>query len=122
MGQVLHGCATTTEAIRRAIQNSQESLRKLSKRHGIDPKTVAKWRARTAGARPAVRQSPRFVYRAPLAILWQQPRVPSTAPSRREEKTQCLPSSAASISLRLEAASRASNIFGVAPRAPFNRL
>ena len=27
MGQVLHGCATTTEAIRRAIQNSQESLR-----------------------------------------------------------------------------------------------
>lgn len=27
MGQVLHGSATTTEAIRRAIQNSQESLR-----------------------------------------------------------------------------------------------
>ena len=27
MGQVLHGCATTTEAIRRAIQNSQESPR-----------------------------------------------------------------------------------------------
>ena len=26
MGQVLHGSATTTEAIRRAIQNSQESL------------------------------------------------------------------------------------------------
>lgn len=26
MGQVLHGCATTTEAIRRAIQHSQESL------------------------------------------------------------------------------------------------
>ena len=24
MGQVLHGCATTTEAIRRAIQNSQD--------------------------------------------------------------------------------------------------
>ena len=33
MGQVLHGCATTTEAIRRAIQNSQESLRALSKRY-----------------------------------------------------------------------------------------
>jgi hypothetical protein len=30
MGQVLHGCATTTEAIRRAIQNSQESLRDLA--------------------------------------------------------------------------------------------
>jgi transposase InsO family protein len=29
MGQVLHGCATTTEAVRRTIQNSQESLRRL---------------------------------------------------------------------------------------------
>jgi hypothetical protein len=26
MGQILHGCATTTKAVRRAIQNSQESL------------------------------------------------------------------------------------------------
>ena len=31
MGQVLHGSAPTTEATRRAIQNSQESLRTLSK-------------------------------------------------------------------------------------------
>jgi hypothetical protein len=46
MGQVLHGCATTTETIRRAIQNSQESLRALSKRYGINPKTVAKWKKR----------------------------------------------------------------------------
>ena len=46
MGQVLHGCATTTEAIRRAIQNSQESLRSLSRRYGINPKTVAKWKKR----------------------------------------------------------------------------
>ena len=29
MGQILHGSATTTEAIRRAIQHSQESLRRL---------------------------------------------------------------------------------------------
>jgi transposase InsO family protein len=48
MGQVLHGSATTTEAIRRAIQHSQESLRVLAKRHGINPKTVAKWKRRTA--------------------------------------------------------------------------
>jgi hypothetical protein len=48
MGQVLHGSATTTEAVRRAIQNSQESLRVLAKRHGINPKTVAKWKKRTA--------------------------------------------------------------------------
>lgn len=46
MGQVLHRGATTTEAIRRAIQRSQESLRALAHRHGINPKTVAKWRKR----------------------------------------------------------------------------
>ena len=50
MGQVLHGCATTTEAVRRAIQHSQESLRALAKRHGINPKTVAKWKKRTSVA------------------------------------------------------------------------
>ena len=44
MGQVLHRSATTTEAVRRAIQHSQESLRALARRHGINPKTVAKWR------------------------------------------------------------------------------
>src|SRR3981189_1369478 len=32
MGQILHRSATTTEAIRRAIQHSQESLRTLSRR------------------------------------------------------------------------------------------
>lgn len=48
MGQILHGCATTTEAVRRAIQNSQASLRTLAKRYGINPKTVAKWKKRTA--------------------------------------------------------------------------
>ena len=50
MGQVLHGSATTTEATRRAIQNSQESLRTLSKRYGINQKTVAKWKKRTSTA------------------------------------------------------------------------
>ncbi|WAT14642.1 IS481 family transposase [Xanthomonas fragariae] len=50
MGQVLHGSATTTEAIRRAIQHSQESLRALSKRYGINQKTVAKWKKRTSVA------------------------------------------------------------------------
>lgn len=46
MGQVLHGSATTTEAVRRAIQHSQACLRTLAKRHGINPKTVAKGRKR----------------------------------------------------------------------------
>lgn len=48
MGQDLHGSATTTEAIRRAIQNSEESMRTLSKRYGINQKTVAKWKKRTS--------------------------------------------------------------------------
>ena len=46
MGQVHHGSATTTAAVRRAIRHGQESLRVLAGRHGINPKTVAKWRAR----------------------------------------------------------------------------
>jgi transposase InsO family protein len=48
MGQVLHRSASTTEAIRRAIQNSQESLRALSKHYGINQKTVAKWKKRVS--------------------------------------------------------------------------
>jgi hypothetical protein len=50
MGQILHGSATTTEAVRRAIQRSQESLRVLAMRHGINPKTVAKWKKRSSVA------------------------------------------------------------------------
>jgi transposase InsO family protein len=48
MGQVLHGCATTTEAVRRAIQHSQASLRTLARRYGINQKTVAKWKKRAS--------------------------------------------------------------------------
>ena len=48
MGQVHHGGATTTAAVRRAIQHSQASLRALAKRHVINPKTVAKWKKRTS--------------------------------------------------------------------------
>jgi hypothetical protein len=40
--------ATTTEAIRRAIQHSEESLRALAKRYGINQKTVGKWRKRAS--------------------------------------------------------------------------
>ena len=48
MGQVLHGSARTTAAVRRAIQHSQESLRILGRRHGVNPKSIAKWRKRTS--------------------------------------------------------------------------
>ena len=50
MGQVLHRIATATEAIRRAIQHGQESMRALARRHGINPKTVAKWKRRASTA------------------------------------------------------------------------
>ena len=50
MGQVHHGCATTTAAVRRAIQHSQASLRALAGRYGINPKTVAKWKKRASTA------------------------------------------------------------------------
>ena len=46
MGQVRHGSATTTHAVRAAIQRSQASLTQLSRDLGINPKTVAKWRKR----------------------------------------------------------------------------
>jgi transposase-like protein len=47
MGQLLHGSARTTAAVRRAIQHSQESIAKLAERYNLNPKTVAKWKKRT---------------------------------------------------------------------------
>ncbi len=44
MGQLPHGCATTTEMVRRAVQHSQESLGALAIRYGINQKTAAKWK------------------------------------------------------------------------------
>ncbi len=46
MGQVLHGCATTTHAVRAALQRSKAPLKDLAAQHGLNPKTVAKWRRR----------------------------------------------------------------------------
>jgi transposase InsO family protein len=53
MGQVLHGSARTTEAVRRAIQLRQEGVRAAARRYGVSPTTVQKWRKRqtTADAR-----------------------------------------------------------------------
>ena len=47
MGQVLHGSARTTEAVRRAIQLRQESVRALARRFGVSPTTIQKWRKRS---------------------------------------------------------------------------
>ena len=46
MGQVRPGSATTTFAVRAAIQRSQASLSALSEELGINSKRVAKWRER----------------------------------------------------------------------------
>jgi transposase-like protein len=54
MGQVLHGCARTTEAVRSAIQLQQESVRNLARRYGFSPTTVQKWRKRTTTADAAM--------------------------------------------------------------------
>ena len=46
MGQVLQGCATATHAIRAALRRSKAPLNELAARHGLNAKTVAKWRRR----------------------------------------------------------------------------
>ena len=71
MGQILHGCATTTHAIRTAIQRSKAPLKDLAARYGLNQKTVAKWRKRA------------FVNDAPMG-----PKAPnSTVLSSEEEAT-----------------------------------
>ena len=46
MAAVLHGSARTTPRIRAELQRSKESTRTLAARYQLNPKTVAKWRAR----------------------------------------------------------------------------
>jgi transposase InsO family protein len=46
MGQVLHGSAKTTHAVRAELQRSEASVAQLAKRFGINEKTVLKWRKR----------------------------------------------------------------------------
>ena len=69
MGQVLHGSAKTTHAVRAAIQRSKTSIQALSERYGLNPKTVMKWKKRD------------FVHDAPMG-----PKAPrSTVLSPEEE-------------------------------------
>ena len=69
MGQILHGSATTTHAIRAAIQRSKATAKELSEHYGLNPKTVAKWKKRA------------FVHDAPMGP--KEPR--STVLSVEEE-------------------------------------
>ncbi len=69
MGQVLHSCATTTHAIRAAIQRWKAPLKELAAQYGLNPNTVAKWRKRA------------FVHDVPMG-----PKVVrSTVPTAEEE-------------------------------------
>lgn len=73
MGQVFHGSARTTAAVRRAIQRSQESLNTLAGRYDINPKTVAKWKHRS------------FVHDAPMG-----PKQPSSTVLTPEQEAACV--------------------------------
>lgn len=48
MGQILHGSAKTTHAVRAAIQRSKATIAQLSEQYGLNPKTVMKWRKRSS--------------------------------------------------------------------------
>ena len=66
MGQILHGSATTTHAIRALIQRSQASNAALSRELGINVKTVAKWRKRNRV--DDVRMGPKEAHSTVLSI------------------------------------------------------
>lgn len=73
MGQVLHGSARTTAAVRRTIPQSQESLNALAERYDINPKTVAKWRKR------------KYVHDAPMG-----PKEPRSTVLTPEQEAACV--------------------------------
>jgi transposase-like protein len=50
MAPGLHGSARTTPRVRAELQAAQATTRGLAARHGLNPKTAAKWRRRTTTA------------------------------------------------------------------------
>ncbi len=73
MGQILHGSAKTTHAIRAAIQRSQASVSELAEKYDLNPKTVRKWRKRTS------------IEDAPMG-----PKTPRSTVLSREEEAACV--------------------------------
>ena len=53
MGQILHPRATTTERIRKEIQDSEKGISYLARLYHLDRKTVRKWKERGATAQVA---------------------------------------------------------------------
>ena len=76
MAHVRHVSARTTAAIRAAIQRGQESLQALAVRHGINPKTIARWRKRTtttdAAMGPVPVSTALTVEQEAIAVAFQQ--------------------------------------------------
>jgi len=102
-GQVLHGCATTTKTIRRAIQHSQESLRTLAKRMELieDSSQVAptQFRGRSAD-RPKNRNTRTFDRRdVEGASLRRRSSKLTRSASSTSTLPKCGPKKASSISL-----------------------
>ena len=73
MGQVLHGCAKTTHAVRAAIQRSKATIAELAEQYDLNPKTVMKWRKRA------------FVHDAPMG-----PKAPRSTVLTPEEEALCV--------------------------------
>src|SRR5262245_12828547 len=73
MGQILHGCATSTHAVRAAIQRSKAPLKELAAQHGLNAKTVSKWRKRA------------FIHDAPMG-----PKAPRSTVLTAEEEAMAV--------------------------------
>ena len=56
MGQVLHGSATTTHAVRAAIQRSKATIAELSARYGAEPDAAINVTTTTATTAKTVEQ------------------------------------------------------------------
>lgn len=66
MGQILHGSAKTTHAVRAAIQRSTATIKELSGKYDLNPKTIMKWRARdTVEDSPMGPKNPRSTVLSP---------------------------------------------------------
>ena len=79
MGQVLQGCARTTEAVRLAIHGSRESIGALVTRHGVSPMTIQKWRRRDhdAAMEPEkARSSTLMLEQEAVVVAFRRPTLP----------------------------------------------
>ena len=81
MGKIPHGCATTTPATRRLIQQSAAGVQTLATRPNLNPKTVRKWRRRTSTEEAVRGPKPASTVLSPaeeaaIVLFRQQPLLP----------------------------------------------